>query len=426
MADKYKVDLITLGDELLLGIRENGHLRYLGEMLGRHGLTLRRNITCRDHAEAIRDTFEAAWATADIIFTTGGLGPTSDDNTREVIAQCLGFELVFDPQVEADIQARFDKLGRTMSRNNLKQCYLPAGAERLPNPNGTAPGIYVKHQGKRLFMLPGPRHEMQPMFIEQVLPRLCAEGLCDDAQGYLQIRTVGIGESALEEKLTPVFEQCPGLQVAYCAHQGMVDVRLSGLPQEQVKAIGEQCRILLGPDFACFGDESLAKLIFDHLRANEKTLAVAESCTGGLLANAFTDIPGASKVFVGGLVCYCNEAKQELLGVPEDILCQHGAVSAETAVAMATGAAERFGADYALSVTGFAGPCGGTAENPVGTIYIGYHAPCGTWCVKMRYPGERVAVKMRAVNRALDVMHRKLRKYKIEDALASMVVEVTS
>ncbi|MGE9293556.1 MAG: competence/damage-inducible protein A [Puniceicoccales bacterium] len=422
----HKVDLITLGDELLLGIRANGHLRYIGEMLGRHGLTLRRNITCRDTAEDIRDTFEAAWLTADIIITTGGLGPTSDDNTREVIAEYLGRELVFDPAVKDEIQARFDKLGRTMSDNNLKQCYLPEGAERLPNPFGTAPGIYLNVDGKRLFMLPGPRQELQPMFEEQVMPRLCGDGFCDLNHAYLQLRTLGVGESALETRLIPIFDQYPGLQVAYCAHQGMVDVRLSGLPPEEIKTVGDACREELGPDFACFGDDPLAKIIFDHLRANEKTLAVAESCTGGLLANAFTDIPGASKVFVGGLVCYCNEAKQELLEIPEEIICQHGAVSAETAVAMATGAAERFGSDYALSVTGFAGPCGGTPENPVGTIYIGYHAPCGTWCVKMRYPGERTTVKMRAVNRALDVMRRKLCKYKVEDALATMMAEVVA
>lgn len=423
MPDSHKVDLITLGDELLLGIRENGHLRYLGEVLGRHGLVLRRNITCRDTAEDIRDTFEASWASADIIITTGGLGPTSDDNTREVIAQCLGLELVFDKQTEADIQARFEKLGRTMSQNNFKQCYLPTGSERLSNPFGTAPGIYLQHKGKHLFMLPGPWQELQPMVEEQVMPRLCRQGFCNSAQAYLQVRTIGVGESALEERMAPIFDKYPGLLLAYCAHQGIVDLRLSGLPEAEIKAIGDACRDELGPDFACFGDDHLAKIIFDHLRADERMLAVAESCTGGLLANEFTNIPGASKVFAGGVVCYNNEAKMEMLGVPDEIICQHGAVSAETAVAMATGAAERFGADYGLSVTGFAGPSGGTPENPVGTIYIGYHAPCGTWCVRMRYPGERTTVKIRAVNRALDVMRRKLCKYKVEDALAAMLAE---
>lgn len=423
------VDLITLGDELLLGIRPNSHLHYIGKMLGRHGIFLRRNITCRDTEREIRETFLPAWESANIVITTGGLGPTSDDNTREVIAALLGLELVFDPQIEADIQARFERLGRQMSQNNLKQCYLPEGAVRIPNPYGTAPGIYLQHQGKRLFMLPGPSHELSPMLENEVIPRLCDDGFCDLNDAYLQLRTIGVGESHLDEMLTPILEPHPELVVAFCAHQGFVDVRLSSVDraigQDAIRAIGEQCREKLGPDFVCFGDAPLAKVIFDHLRADEKTLAVAESCTGGLLANAFTDIPGASKVFTGGIVCYNNEAKTEILGVPEEILIQHGAVSAETAVAMATGAAERLSTDYGLSVTGFAGPSGGTPENPVGTIYIGYHSPCGTWCVRMRYPGERVTVKTRAVNRALDVMRRKICKYKVEDALATMVTPAT-
>lgn len=424
MSFATKVDLITLGDELLLGIRENGHLHYIGAALSGHGMLLRRNVTCRDTAEDIRETFLPSWENSDIVITTGGLGPTSDDNTREVISELLGLKLVFDPQIMADIQARFDRLGRAMSQNNLKQCYLPEGAERISNPYGTAPGIYLEKDGKRLFMLPGPSNELRPMVEEHVIPRLCKDGYCNMDQAYLQLRTIGVGESALDEKLTPVFAQYPGLGVAYCAHQGFVDVRLSALDdrlnEAYITTVGEECRVLLGEDFVCYGDEPLAKVIFNHLRADERTLAVAESCTGGLLANAFTDIPGASKVFTGGIVCYNNHAKAELLGVPQEILLQHGAVSAETAVAMATGVAERLSTDYALSVTGFAGPSGGTPENPVGTIYIGYHSPCGTWCIRMRYPGERTTVKMRAVNRALDVMRRKIQKYKMDDALAAM------
>lgn len=426
MTSELKIDLITLGDELLLGIRQNGHLCHIGEQLARLGLTLRRNMTCRDQAGDIRYAFGAAWDSADVVITTGGLGPTSDDNTREVIAELLGLPLDFHAPTEAAIKERFAKLGRVMGQNNYKQCYLPQGAESLPNPHGTAPGIYYHKDGKHLFMLPGPSTELKPMLLEQVLPRLRAAGLCRPDDTYLQIRTIGVGESALEEKLQPVFARYTGLNVAYCAHEGMVDVRLNSpdgsLNQNDLKQIGKDCRDLLGTDFICFGSAPLAKVIFDHLRADEKTLAVAESCTGGLLSNAFTDIPGISKVFIGGVVCYNNEAKMEMLGVPECILMQHGAVSAETAVAMATGVAERFGSDYALAVTGFAGPSGGTPENPVGTIHIGYHSPCGTWCVRVLFPGGRAAVKARAVNRALDVMRRKLCKYKAEDALAAAAV----
>ncbi|GHB96816.1 competence/damage-inducible protein A [Cerasicoccus arenae] len=422
MASPAKVDLITLGDELLLGIRENSHLKFIGGELARHGLALRRNTSCRDTRDEIIQAFREAWMTADIVITTGGLGPTSDDNTREVIAHCLGLELDFVPEIEETIRARFDRMGRTMSENNLKQCYLPRGAELLPNPYGTAPGIYLQLEGKRLFMLPGPASELRPMFKEQVLTRICADGFCSLDDAYLQIRTMGVGESALETKLLPILNANPDVQVAYCAHQGMVDLRLSldsmPIDFERLRAVGDECREVLGPDFVCFGHCHLAKAIFNYLRAHERTLSVAESCTGGLLSNAFTDIPGASKVFAGGFVCYSNESKMEMLGVPECILQQHGAVSAECAVAMADGAAERLGTDYALSVTGFAGPCGGTPENPVGTIYIGYHSPLGSWCVRMVRPGERTTVKTLAVNRALDVMRRKLHKYNLGEALA--------
>lgn len=424
MPNDKTIDLITLGDELLLGIRQNGHLCKIGAEFARHGLSLRRNIVCRDDAASIRQTFMSCWESADIIITTGGLGPTSDDNTRETIASCLGCPLEFQPEIEAAIAARFRRLGRRMSPVNLKQCYLPRGARLLPNPHGTAPGVFYRRDGKLLFMLPGPSAELYPMLDVEVIPRLCREGLCSPEDAYLQLRTMGVGESRLQEMLNPVFGRFPGLGVAFCAHEGMVDVRVFSEDErigvEQLARAAEECRQLLGDDFICFGHCNLAKVIFNHLRADEKRLAVAESCTGGLLSNAFTDIPGASKVFTGGVVCYSNDAKMELLGVPECILQQHGAVSAETAVAMATGAAERFSSDYALSVTGFAGPSGGTPENPVGTIYIGYHSPCGTWSVRMAEPGERLAVKARAVNHALDIMRRKLCKNKIEDALATM------
>ncbi|MEM8550292.1 MAG: competence/damage-inducible protein A [Verrucomicrobiota bacterium] len=427
MASNPRVELLTLGDELLLGIRENAHLMHIGSELARHGLDLQRNQSFSDKIEDIERFFRDSWEQADIVITTGGLGPTVDDNTREVVADVLGLELNFVPAIEADIRARFARLGREMSENNLKQCYLPEGAELIPNPYGTAPGIWLEKDGKYLAMMPGPSAELYPMLKEHVIPRLCSNGLCNIGEAYLQIRTMGVGESGLENTLRPIFNQHPGLGLAYCAHQGLVDVRLSrgkgDYSRAALQGIAKECREALGEDFVCYGNDTLAKVVFDHLRADEKTLAVAESCTGGLLSNAFTDIPGASKVFTGGIVCYNNDAKMELLGVPEDILAQHGAVSAETAVAMATGAAERMSADYALSVTGFAGPSGGTPENPVGTIYIGYHAPAGSWCVRMMYPGERTAVKTRAVNRALDVMRRKLNKYKVEDAMAALMHE---
>jgi nicotinamide-nucleotide amidase len=251
------------------------------------------------------------------------------------------------------------------------------------------------------------------MFTGQVLPRLAARGGLLDHEAYLQLRTAGVGESQLETLLQPVFDRYgEGLELAYCAHHGQVDCRLSSpagtYPLAQLQSVADECARLLGDDLVCYGHDPLAKVVADLLRAQEKTLAVAESCTGGLLSNSFTDVCGATKFFQGGIVCYSNDSKMQLLDVPGCLLAQHGAVSAEVAIALATGASETLEADYGLSVTGFAGPCGGTTENPVGTIFIGLHAPEGVWSRRIEYPGPRTAVKQRAVNAALDWLRRQL------------------
>lgn len=410
-----RFELLTLGDELLLGLTANGHLTFIGAELGRRGVMLDRNVTITDEAEAIRVQFRESWARAEVIITTGGLGPTCDDRTREAIAEVLGQELVFDADIERTIIERFARMGRRMTPNNRKQAYRFSRGEVLANANGTAPGLWVEQDGRVLCMLPGPPNELQPMFREQVLPRLAALGLIRPREAYVQLRTAGIGESALETKLQPLFDRFgAALSVAFCAHQGQVDCRLSSpggeLDDAALQALAAECAGLLGEDFLCFGHDSLAQVCADLLRASEHTLAVAETATGGLLANAFTNICGASKFFAGGCVCYSNESKMQLLDVPEDLLSQHGAVSAEVAVAMATGAAERLGADYAIALTGFAGPTGGTEANPVGTIYLALYSHRGVWSRRLSYPGPRPTVKVRAVNAALDWLRRELVK----------------
>jgi nicotinamide-nucleotide amidase len=408
-----RYELITLGDELLLGLTANTHLTFIGAALGRQGARLTRNVTITDDADAIAEQFRESWARADVIITTGGLGPTCDDRTREVIAGVLGQELVFEEAIREAIEARFKRLGRTMTENNLKQAYRFSRGEVLPNANGTAPGLWVEQDGRVLVMLPGPPNELNPMLVEQVLPRLAKLGLLAEREAYVQIRTAGVGESALEMRLRPVLEpHGSALSIAFCAHAGQVDVRLSSPSGErsmaELEAVAAECAKLLGEDFMCYGHDSLAKVCADLLRAGEHTLAVAETATGGSLANAFTDICGASKFFAGGCVCYSNESKMQLLDVPECLLEQHGAVSAENAVAMAAGVAERLGADFGLAITGFAGPCGGTKENPVGTIYIALYTPFGVWSRKLSQPGPRPTVKQRAVNGALDWLRREL------------------
>jgi nicotinamide-nucleotide amidase len=409
-----RIELLTLGDELLLGLTANTHLTFIGTELGRRGAQLTRHITINDDAATIAAQFRESWARADIVITTGGLGPTCDDRTREALAAELGQALVFDETIKRDIEARFHRLGRRMTDNNLKQAYRFASAEVLPNPHGTAPGLWIAQDRKILVMLPGPPNELHPMLLDQVIPRLAALGHVGTREAYVQLRTAGVGESALETRLQPLLTpHGDALTIAYCAHQGQVDVRLSAatpeaLTESALQDLARSCAQLLGDDFMCFGHNSLAQVCAELLRTGDHTLAVSETATGGLLANSFTDIAGASKFFAGGCVCYSNESKMQLLDVPEDILLQHGAVSAENAVAMAAGVAERLGASYGLAVTGFAGPYGGTKDNPVGTMYIALYTPEGVWSRKLSYPGPRTTVKQRTVNAALDWLRREL------------------
>ena len=424
MSSTIRVETITLGDELLLGIRENSHLTYLGSQFAHHGIEPAVNLVIRDNPEEIKTFFAESWKRADLVITTGGLGPTTDDLTRESIAEALDEELVYDEEVEQAIRRRFQQLEREMPEINLRQCYRPKNAEILKNPYGTAPGLFLNKNGKILVMLPGPAREMHPMFEEQVIPRLQSAGVLPEIDCYLQIRTAGIGESALAEKVGPILEGKPGLVVGYCAHAGMVDLRLSSLDsdllnEEALNELGDQCRELMGEDFVCYGDRSLAEVIFRELRSLNQTLAVAESCTGGLLSSSFTEVPGVSKVFHGGAVCYHNDAKVQILEVPEIMLEQHGSVSEEIAIAMATSASEKFGTDYGLSITGFAGPTGGTQILPIGSIYLGYSSPLGVWAKKLNLRGDRASNRRRATSAALDWMRRKLRKYKMEEVLAA-------
>ena len=412
-AHKLRYELLTIGDELLLGLTANGHLTFIGAQLGARGIELRRNITVTDDAEDIAMQVRESLARSDVVLITGGLGPTCDDRTREAVATVLEQNLVFDRAIERHIQERFALFGRKMTPNNLKQAYRFERGEVLANANGTAPGLWVEQGEKVLCMMPGPPNELQPMFTEQVMPRLAKLGLVMDREAYVQLRTAGIGESLLETKLQPVFQRHgPSLGVAFCAHSGHVDCRLSSpdgkIGMAQIGDIASECIRLLGDDFVTLGDDSLAKVCGDLLRGQEKTLAVAETATGGLLANAFTDICGASKFFSGGCVCYSNDSKMQLLDIPECLLQQHGAVSPEAAVAMATGASEKLGADYAVAITGFTGPCGGANENPVGTMFVALHAPHGVWSRKVSYPGPRNTVKQRAVNASLDWLRREL------------------
>lgn len=412
MIASKKFMLITLGEELLLGLTRNEHLTYIGGQLRQRGVTLHSNYTISDESEDIFDQFRFCWDRADVIITTGGLGPTVDDRTKEAVAAALGETLVFDESILEAIEERFARLGKAMSDNNRKQAYRPRSAEVIPNSRGTAPGLWLNKDGKHLIMLPGPPNELEPMFADHIMPRLESLGYIEDRENYLQMRTIGVGESQLETDFQALFDAYEGLQVAYCAHQGQVDCRISFPGTEnrmdQLLEIVEICKNRLGDQFLCLGHDSVSEVVSNMLKARSKTLAVAESCTGGLISNTFTDIPGASEYFLGGIVSYSVEAKQDLLGVPEEMIQQHTEVSEEVAIAMASGAAEKFESDYGLAVTGYAGPNGGTRDNSVGTVYIGLHSPRGIWSRRFHWKGSRAAIKRRTLNAALDILRREL------------------
>ena len=422
MPIKKRLEILSLGNEFLLGLRDNAHLTYIGRELARKGLSIARDQELRDNADEIRDHFLETWNRADIVMTIGGMGPTVDDIARETIASALNLKLVIDKTAEDSIKNRLAQIGRSPNESHLKQALVPEGAEILTNNNGTAPGIWLEKDGKILVMLPGNGNEMRPMFVEQVIPRFESRDIALINQAYLQLRVCGLAESDVDNLISSIVTPYGSrLVVGYSCAIGTVDIRLGAadesLSWKDLEMLGDTCREVLGSHFLGYGDVSLAEVITRHLRAQEKTVSIAESCTGGLLSSSFAEIPGVSKVFRGGVVCYNNDIKQELLNVPDEILQQHGAVSAETAVAMAVGAQECLGSDYALSVTGYAGPeGGGTGVAPVGTIFIGFASPEGVWSRKMFLAGTRQNIRERAVVIALDWMRRKLKNFDMDES----------
>ncbi len=380
------VELITTGSELLLGATLNSHQQWIGRQLAELGLPVRRQLTVPDSGTAIAEAVADALQRADLIITTGGLGPTSDDRTRDEIARLLGLTLAEDPDVLRQIEIVFRRRVRPLPPNFKTlasiQAQVPAGAMVLRNEQGSAPGLALPISGatagrraRLLIMLPGPPRELHPIFTEHVVPLLKARfPECADfvAQTF---HTVGVGESRVEDAIRPhlVELEARGLEIGYCARNGEVDVRLTAegpTARELVDEAARRVRRLLANHTYSEDRRSLEEVVISLLRAQGKKLVTAESCTGGYVAHCLTNVPGVSEVFVGGLVTYSNELKQSLLGVHAGTLAEHGAVSEATAREMAAGALARCGADYAIAITGIAGPGGGSVEKPVGTVFL--------------------------------------------------------
>jgi nicotinamide-nucleotide amidase len=361
----------------------------------------------------IREALAAAFERADVVFTTGGLGPTTDDITREAAAELLGLPLLPDEEILSGIRERFARRGLPMADRVARQAMVPVGAEVLPNPNGTAPGLYFpptvlgSRRARHLFLLPGPPRELRPITQDYVLSKLRSVLPASSRRERRIYRLTGIGESQVEERIGEKLEARGDLEVGYCARPSEVDFRLIG-PSGLLDQIDPEIRAVLGEWIYSEG-ESLEAAIVRLLGDKHLTLATAESCTGGSLAGRITNVPGASDVFLAGYVTYANEAKKNTLGVPSELLAVHGAVSEPVAGAMAEGARRVSGAKFALSTTGIAGPGGGTENKPVGTVYLGL-ASAGYPTVVRRcyFPLDRITFKHMTTSAALDLLRRQV------------------
>lgn len=405
-----KIEIINTGSELLLGTTLNTHGAWFGQALFKMGLRVQRQSTVPD-GEAIGHEIKAALTGADVLIITGGLGPTSDDITKELVAETLGLDMMEDEHAMRTIEYYFASRGRDMAEANRKQALIPVGAEILPNPNGTAPGVYIPPRigkGCALFLLPGPPRELYPMFDNEVAPRLTGLVGGEIAQAFKELKFTGVGESDFHQGVDEQLAAVGGLEYGYCARPGEVDCRLIG--SELAVAEGEKILKQAFGEF-CFSDDgsSMAKVVIELFEEDGHTLAIAESCTGGFIASRLTDEGGASAAFDQSVVTYSDQSKTELLGVPKELILEHGAVSPEVAVAMAEGALNLSNDDFAIAVTGFAGPGGGTEEQPVGTVFIAlaqYDHP--TYVIRRIHRRSRTAFKFVVSQEALDMARRRM------------------
>lgn len=408
-----KIEIINTGTELLLGNTLNTHGAWFGRELFKLGLRISRQTTVPD-GDAIRDSLQEALDRADAVIVTGGLGPTSDDLTREITAEVLGLELITDEASLRSLEQFFALRGKTMVEANLKQALCPVGADILSNPNGTAPGIYVppRLNGRSncaVFLLPGPPRELYPMYHAEVVPRLRTLAGVENLHEALVLKFTGIGESDFHQGIDARLAEVPGLEYGYCAHIGEVDLRLIG--DAAALQVGRKIAVQeFGPYLISDDESSLEKTVVSLLKERGMKFATAESCTGGLISNRITNVPGASEVFTHGFVTYANEAKSGMLGVPMSEIETHGAVSESVARLMAEGALMAGGADIAVSVTGIAGPDGGTDEKPVGTAWIGVALQGGnTDTFKVFHPRNRKDFKLSVSQAALEAVRRRLK-----------------
>ena len=406
-------EILSVGTELLMGQIANTDAQFLARRLSMLGLTMHRQTTVGDNPGRVKAALGEALARADLVITTGGLGPTEDDLTKEMVAEYFGLPMELHEESLQRIAAFFSAVGRPMRENNRKQAYMPRGARVMPNRKGTAPGCVVEAGGKIVAVLPGPPFELTDMYEQQLEPYLLS--LSDKVIASRFLHIVGVGESEVETRLLDLFHSDSPTLALYC-NPGEVTARLTVMcgrnedPAPLLEPVEREIRRRMGSALYAEGiDVSLAKEIVRRLTARGETLAVAESLTGGMLASQIVDVPGASQVLVEGHVTYATEAKARVLGVPRDILDTVGPVSEACARSMAEGARRVSGATWALATTGVAGPGGGTEETPVGTVFVALAGPGGETRVKrLALRSDRARIRAMSCLHALNLLRLRL------------------
>ncbi|MDX6385826.1 MAG: nicotinamide-nucleotide amidase [Blastocatellia bacterium] len=406
-------EIIAIGSELLASDKTDTNSLWLTEQLNRLGIDVKLKTVVGDDDARLEEVVKDAVKRSRVVITTGGLGPTEDDITRKVVARALKRRLTLSEPMLAELRERFKRFGMNMPERNSRQAMVIDGSEVLANPNGSAPGLYLEHEGCAVALFPGPPREMKPMFENHVQPRL--EKLAGDVRFARRVlRVAGMGESAVDERIAPIYSkyQNPQTTILFNSSEIEIHLRAQGRTEKDAEVLLDDLSLKiekeLGNAVFSFRGEKMEEVVGRSLAISGFTLAVAESCTGGLIAERLTNVPGSSKYFVEGLVTYSNESKTRLLGVDKKLILEFGAVSQQVARDMARGARHRAKTDFGLAVTGIAGPDGGSEEKPVGLVFIALADEAHTEHKRFVLPGDRELIRWRASQAALDMLRRRL------------------
>ncbi len=401
-------EIISVGTEIILGSTLNTNAHYITKKLSYMGIDVYFHTTVIDDPKLLEDAINIGMKRSDLLIFTGGLGPTYDDMTKEVVAKTLGIKLILNNSIEENIKKYFEKTNRPMTSNNIKQAYMPEGSIILKNEIGTAPGIYIEYNSKIFILLPGPPKEMELMLNKYALPLIKQNNIIK----VKTINTIGIGESALEDMLKDLIGNTQNPSIATYAKDGRVDIKIivKGTNEEKANKLLENTIEKIDSKISkyiySYEDESIEQTLYKKLLDKNMTIAFCESCTGGLIVSRFTRIPGVSQVLDRGIVTYSNKAKIEELGVKKETLNKYGAVSEQVAIEMAMGLLNKTEVDIALSTTGIAGPSGGNEKKPVGLVYIGIATDNNAYAIKSIFNGDRTTIQNRTTMKAFDELRK--------------------